>query len=91
MEKTPTLQKVTAALWPSFLTAGVATIITFTAFDPLEVFSCVGGPEISRVGAYSIGFFLFWLLTAVSSGLSCYFIQCKVPPRIPQKNLEEIN
>jgi hypothetical protein len=25
------------------------------------------------MGVYSIGFFLFWLLTATTCGLTCYF------------------
>ncbi len=66
-------QNCVSVLWPSFLTAGLATILFFTAFDPDEFLLCTGGPQISRIGAYSIGFFLFWLLTAVSCTLTCYF------------------
>jgi hypothetical protein len=66
-------QSVIAVLWPSFLTAGVATIILFTVFDPVDVSSCMGGPEITRLGAYSIGFFMFWLLTSSSCLLALYF------------------
>ena len=66
-------QTVVAVLWPSFLTAGVATIILFTVFDPVEISSCTGGPELTRIGAYSIGFFILWLLTSSSCMLSLYF------------------
>lgn len=69
----PLVQQWVAVLWPSFLTAGVATIIVFTVFDPLEVFNCIGGPEISRLGAYSVGFFAFWLLTSSSCALALFF------------------
>lgn len=69
----PRIQNLIAVFWPSFLTAGVATVILFTVFDPLEVSSCMGGPQISRLGAYSIGFFIFWLLTSSSCLLSLYF------------------
>jgi hypothetical protein len=69
----PTVQKYVAVLWPSFLTAGVATIVLFTIFDPLEALACTGGPELSRLGAYSIGFFAFWLLTASACLLAMYF------------------
>ncbi len=31
----PLIQRVTAVLWPSFLCAGAATVLFFTAFDPL--------------------------------------------------------
>ena len=69
----PTIQKIIAVLWPSFLTSGVATILFFTAFDP-HILSLSGGfGEVSRLGGYSIGFFLFWLLTSVTCALTCYF------------------
>lgn len=69
----PLIQKIIAVLWPSFLTAGVATILFFTAFDPELIMSVSGYAEISRMGGYTIGFFLFWLLTSSSCALTCYF------------------
>lgn len=73
---TPLVQRVIAILWPSFLMAGVATVVVFTAFDPQELAASRGYTEpVSRLGAYSIGFFLFWLLTLSSSMLTCYFQQ----------------
>lgn len=71
--ETPTIQKFIAVLWPSFLTAGLATILFFTAFDPQLIVSVSGYGEISRMGGYTIGFFLFWILTAGSCALTCYF------------------
>ncbi len=76
----PTIQKVVAVLWPSFLTAGMTTVLVFTFFDPLEVFSCVGGPELSRLGAYTVGFFFFWAVNAVACASSMYF--CKPCRRV---------
>ena len=72
----PVIQRVIAVLWPSFLTSGVATGLFFTAFDPIDLMMIAGQAEISRMGAYSIGFFLFWLLTATTCGLTCY---CQKP------------
>lgn len=69
----PTVQRIVSVLWPSFLTAGAATILFFTVFDPEQLSLIAGGPEITRTGGYSIGFFLFWILTASSSALTCYF------------------
>lgn len=66
-------QKIIAVLWPSFLTAGLATALFFTAFDPRELLSQTRFADVSRLGAYSVGFFLFWLLTASSCILTCYF------------------
>lgn len=82
----PKIQKISAVLWPSFLAAGLATAITFSVFDPTEILRCVGGPEIDRLGAYTIGFFFFWLVTAISSGVSCYFVRCEIPPRASPKD-----
>jgi len=76
----PTVQKVIAVLWPSFLTAGAATILFFTAFDPQLLMNVGGYEPISRLGGYTIGFFLFWLLTASTCVLTCYFQQpCHEP------------
>jgi len=69
----PTVQKIAAVLWPSFLTAGIATILFFTAFDPQLIMAVSGYGEISRLGGYSMGFFIFWLLTSSSCALTCYF------------------
>lgn len=68
-----TSQKIIAVLWPSFLTAGIATVLFFTAFDPVELLQTTRFADSSRLGAYSAGFFLFWLLTAGSCVLTCYF------------------
>lgn len=78
----PIIQQIISVMWPSFLTAGVATIIFFTIFDPeqLSLIVLVDGPEITRVGGYTIGFFCFWLLTSISCALTCYFRR-PCPPR----------
>ena len=62
-----------AVMWLSFLLAAAATGIFFSAVDPEELRYCVSFPEISRMGAYTIGFFLFWLLTAASGVLAVAF------------------
>lgn len=69
----PRIQKVVSVLWPSFLTAGVATILFFTAFDPVDLGMLLGVEQLERLEAYSIGFFLFWILTSTSCALTCYF------------------
>lgn len=73
--KIPTVQKWIAILWPSFLVASVETIVFFTLFDPHFVFAEY---EISRTGAYSLGFFLFWVFAILPSMLTLYFVKpCK--------------
>ena len=62
-----------AVLWLSFLLAAAATGLFFSLIDPDELKFCVPFPEVSRLGAYTIGFFLFWLLTAASGVLAVAF------------------
>ncbi|MDH5436413.1 MAG: hypothetical protein OEX83_06600 [Gammaproteobacteria bacterium] len=69
----PKIQKIVAILWPSFLMAGFATILFFTAFDPVDMLMTTRFADASRMGAYTVGFFLFWALTASSCMLTCYF------------------
>lgn len=62
-----------AVMWLSFLLAVGATGVFFSAIDPEELRYCVDFPEVSRTGAYTIGFFLFWLLTGASGLLAVAF------------------
>lgn len=73
MSEIPRIQRIIAVFWPSFLTAGAATILFFVLFDPEDLLSILGLEHGSRLAVYTIGFFLFWLLTAVSCLLTCYF------------------
>lgn len=81
MTDTPKAQRIIAILWPSFLMAGVATVLFFTAFDPAVLLAETSFADISRLGAYTVGFFLFWLLTAASCLLTCYFQRPCAPTR----------
>ena len=59
------MKKAMVILWPAFLAAGVAEVLFFTAVDPSEF-------EVGRLAAYTIGFFVFWLVAAGSSALTCF-------------------
>ncbi len=82
-KKIPTAQKWIAILWPSFLVASVETVVFFTLFDPHFVFT---ENEISRTGAYSAGFFLFWAFAILPSMLTLYFAK----PCVPRTEHEDI-
>ena len=75
----PRVQRYSAVLWPSFLLASAATVVFFALIDPVAMLDCHGVPPLSRTGAYSLGFFLFWLLTVVSSAATLYFLSARVP------------
>jgi hypothetical protein len=68
----PAVQSITSVLWPSFLTAAVATIVFFTLFDPIELGNQLG-LALTRMAGYTGGFFGFWFLTSISCALTCYF------------------
>jgi hypothetical protein len=69
----PRFQKCIAILWPSFVIAGIATALFFSAFDPYDLFPFGEDTGVSRLGIYTIGFFLFWILTALSGCGTLYF------------------
>jgi hypothetical protein len=69
----PRLQLCIAVLWPSFLVAVVATGFFFSAFDPKELYPFGDETGLSRLGAYTIGFLAFWLVTAISGVGTLYF------------------
>ena len=64
-------QRLMWILWPAFLVAAVADGIVFSLFDPQEMNVFGAQVELSRIGVYTIGFFLFWAFGAASSALTC--------------------
>ncbi len=64
----PLAQRIGAILWPSFFAAGVATMVFFAFVDPLQLRD-VTFPDwpLTRELGYTLGFFMFWLVTASSS------------------------
>ena len=64
-----------AVLWPAFLMASVATGVFFSLVDPLELIILDGRIKVDMLGAYTLGFFIFWLFGIVSSGLTVLLVQ----------------
>lgn len=64
----PMAQRVGAILWPSFFSAGVATMVFFAFVDPLALRD-ISFPRLplTRQAGYTIAFFLFWAATTGSS------------------------
>ncbi|HLV27487.1 MAG TPA: hypothetical protein VKY60_00025 [Burkholderiaceae bacterium] len=56
-------------LWPSFLVASMTTFFVFALIDPLDIV-VFGHIPASRMQAYTVGFFFFWIMAAVSSALT---------------------
>ena len=59
-------------LWPAFLVACIAEVITFSLFDPRDLHVFGEPVDLGRTAIYSIGFFLFWAFAAASSALTCF-------------------
>jgi hypothetical protein len=72
-KQVPRTQQCIAVLWPSFLVAIVVTGLFFSAFDPDELYPFGKQTEVSRLGMYTIGFLIFWLVTAISGIGTLYF------------------
>jgi len=72
METIPLIQRVVAILWPSFITAGIATVLLTTAFDPADIFIEY---EITRLGGYTVCFFVFWSFGVITAAATCYFLK----------------
>jgi hypothetical protein len=62
-------------LWPAFLMACVATGLFFSLVDPMELIILDERLQVHMLGAYTIGFFVFWILGILSSGLTALLVQ----------------
>jgi hypothetical protein len=63
-------QRVLWILWPAFLVAGAMEMLVFAFVDP-EDLHWLGQPiELSRQGIYTLAFFAFWCMAAMSSALT---------------------
>lgn len=64
-------QRLIWVLWPGFLLAIPAVGIFFTLVDPADLHAFGEPLELSRQGAYTLGFLFFWALCSGSSALTC--------------------
>ena len=74
-------QDVAIVAWPSFLVASVATMVCFAFIDPVLVGHDDYPPPAfaTRMSGYAIGFFFFWLISALSSLLTLYLARTARP------------
>jgi hypothetical protein len=90
-------QKLMWIAWPAFLSACVLELVVFAMVDPQDL-HWFGQPLAwSRQGIYTMGFFVFWAIGAVSNGLTvllgkppaevnvCPFTPGERPDRCPQQ------
>lgn len=77
----PRIQRIVGVLWPSFLTAVGTTIVFFSLFSPTDLAGLLGKPGFPAIGGYTIGFFFFWVTTAIACQISRYFCKPCHPPK----------
>lgn len=59
--------------WPTFLTAALLEMLVFAMVDPGDLHGLGGQPlEGSRQMVYTVAFFVFWAVTALSGALSVW-------------------
>lgn len=66
------LQLAMKVLWPAFLVAVVAEGCFFSIFDPRDFLHVFGEHELPNIAGYTMGFFFFWAVCSLTSGLTIY-------------------
>lgn len=57
-------------VWVSFVSAGIATMLFFATFDPVELAHIATFPTgLDRTTGYSLGFLLFWILLMLNGAV----------------------
>lgn len=65
-----------ACIWPSFLAACLGTLLCFGLVDPASLGEAMSpAREISRMTAYGLGFFFFWIIALASSVLTIFLVR----------------
>jgi hypothetical protein len=74
-EQTSVRSILMVVLWPAFLMACVATGVFFSLVDPMELIVLDERVNVHILGAYTIGFLIFWALGAFSSWLTALLLR----------------
>ena len=67
--------------WPSFLMAGVLEVLVFALVDPGELHWQGQALDWSRPAVYTLAFFVFWAVIAIS-GLMSFLLAAPPPPPV---------
>ena len=69
-------QAVFTVVWISFLVAAIGTMVFFALFDPVDLTGIFDDDlDIGRDAGYAAGFFFFWVLCALCSGVTAFLIR----------------
>ena len=82
-------QALFTVVWISFLVAAFGTMVFFALFDPVDL-TAIFDPDldISRDAGYAAGFFFFWILSALCSGVTAYLVRT-APKKRNRKKREQ--
>lgn len=70
------IQQWGAVLWPSFVAAGLACAVFFAFVDPWRLRDITFPDQaLSRELGYTLGFFMFWSVTAAASAVTGYLLR----------------
>lgn len=68
--KSRVMIRAVTVVWVSFVSAGIATMLFFATFDPLELAQIATFPAgLDRSSGYSLGFLLFWILLMLNGAV----------------------
>jgi hypothetical protein len=81
-----TAQRWMCIAWPAFLVTVLLEGLVFAVIDPMDLHYVAEGFEMSRQGFYTLAFFVFWGIIALSSALSVFLMS--PPNRTDQLNLQ---
>ena len=81
-------QAVFTVIWISFLAAAVGAMVFFALFDPVDLTGIFDESlDIGRDAGYAAGFFFFWVLCALCSGVTAYLV--RTAPKRDAKHREQ--
>jgi hypothetical protein len=69
-------QEIAVVVWSSFLSASIATMVYFAFMDPLSYAEHEHALAFeSRMTAYAVGFFFFWLVAMIAAALTALLLR----------------
>ena len=78
-------QAIAIVVWISFLSAAIGTMVFFALFDPEDLSGVFDEDlDIGRDAGYAVGFFFFWVLTAICSAVTAWLV--RTAPKRDAKN-----
>lgn len=81
----PRGRDIAVAGWSSFLAACLGSLLAFSQVDPaLMGDALTPARELTRLSGYGAGFFLFWLVGLVASGLALFLARTGRSPGTPR-------